>query len=66
MRLTEVLERCHEAAEAIATLPPTAQPGWIVYILEKIEETPIWPRDRMEVLAEVKREIETRLAEGGW
>lgn len=62
----ETQDACERAAEEICRLPPNLRPGWIVYILESIDERSEGDAVLGDTLLRVQEAIEDRLIEGRW
>ena len=67
MRPFEIQAKCEMAADAIATLAIGNWAGWVLYILEALEDL-AGNRDTFgtEVLESMAESINTRLNEGRW
>jgi hypothetical protein len=56
----------HTAAVALAHLPEEEWPGWIVYLLQSLEEAAADPEDLEPALEETLALLQARLDQGGW
>jgi hypothetical protein len=64
-KLVEIQDTCEEALDAVLQLPAGQRAGWVIYILEGLDEAEE-RRPWSDVLEEVQDAIETRLEGGRW
>lgn len=65
IELPDVQAACEKALDAILTRSPDTRAGWVVYILEGLDDAEL-RRPFADVLEEVRASLETRLEDGGW
>ena len=63
--LSEIQAAMEQAAELLATRPAEQRAGWVVYLLEALDEH-AQAADFEDVLRGVQESITTRLGEGTW
>jgi len=64
--LSNVLQECNEAAKAIAKLKPHKWAGFVLLILEALDNEDVGDMTYRAVLVQIKRDIDVRLDAGRW
>jgi hypothetical protein len=61
----ELMNELHDAATSIAREPQSRRAGWVIYILEVLQDEAS-PQEYEAMLRSVKADIETRLQARRW